>query len=45
MKRVFLNFFSEYEIMKLMSDLKNLSLQDKNGVRRGEEIDIVVKKA
>lgn len=45
MKRVFLNFFSEYEIMKLMCDLKNLSLQDKNGVRRGEEIDIVVKKA
>jgi len=28
-----------------MSYLKNLSLQDKNGIRRQEEIDIVEKKS
>ena len=31
--------------MKLMTDLKNLSLQDKNGDRRQEELDIVEKKS
>ena len=31
--------------MKLMSDLKKFSLQDKSGIRREEGIDIVEKKA
>ena len=31
--------------MKLITDLKNLSLQDKNCVRRKEELDIAEKKS
>ena len=42
---VYFLIFSDYGRLKVMSDHKNLSLQDKCGIRWQEEINIVEKEA